>query len=179
MVSDLEQEKKCTEAQRSEGKNRFFGNLWQPTHGCRYVIAGKIAVRRFDLDILSRDKVRDALNPDESHFGSKPFGKSSVFSDATSEKSDFVAANPDKVGPTGRTTHTSECDLFGLTAQELSALLVAGMSTSMHLLQTANGYLGVNLSCLEAGMPKDFLQTTNIRAIIQHARRHRVAEGMT
>ena len=29
-------------------------------------------------------------------------------------QSDFVAASPDKVGPTGRTFHTSECEKFGL-----------------------------------------------------------------
>jgi hypothetical protein len=28
MVNSLEQETKCTEVQRSEGKNRLFGNLW-------------------------------------------------------------------------------------------------------------------------------------------------------
>ena len=30
------------------------------------------------------------------------------------ERSDFVAADPDEVGPTGRTFHTSECEMFGL-----------------------------------------------------------------
>ncbi len=30
------------------------------------------------------------------------------------ERSDFVAANPDEVGPTGRTFHTPECEMFRL-----------------------------------------------------------------
>ena len=55
-----------------------------------------------------------AFSPDISHLGPNPIRKISVFSDAASEKSDFVAVNPDRVGPTGRTIHTSECDLFGL-----------------------------------------------------------------
>ena len=29
-------------------------------------------------------------------------------------RSDFVAASPDEVGPTGRIFHTSECEIFGL-----------------------------------------------------------------
>ena len=32
------------------------------------------------------------------------------------ERSDFVAADPDEGGPTGRIFHTSECEMFGLAS---------------------------------------------------------------
>jgi hypothetical protein len=60
-------------------------------------------------------------NPYISHCDRIFIRKSSVFPDATSGKSDFVAACPDnsdsvaiKVGPTGRIYHTSKCEMFGL-----------------------------------------------------------------
>ena len=56
------------------------------------------------------------LNPDISHYELPSIRKTSIFSDAASKKSDFVAVNPGRVGPTGRTIHTPECDLFGLIA---------------------------------------------------------------
>lgn len=53
-------------------------------------------------------------SPDISYLEKLFIRETSVFPDAASGKSDFIAARPDEVGPTGRRLHTSECEIFGL-----------------------------------------------------------------
>ena len=43
-----------------------------------------------------------------------------------SGQSDGVAASPDSVGPTGRTLHSSGCEMFGLSAEVIEQLVATG-----------------------------------------------------